>query len=178
MFDRIRDDIRTALETDPAAGSAAEALLYPGLYAVWAHVYLCHPLWSRGNRFAARFVSQFVRFLTGVEIHPGAVLGRRVFIDHGMGVVIGETAVLGDDVNMYHGVTLGGSSSERVKRHPTVEDGASLGANSTLVGDITVGEAANVGAGAVVVDDVPPGATVVGNPAEVVATDDTAVMQS
>ncbi|WP_255149264.1 serine O-acetyltransferase EpsC [Halorarius halobius] len=168
MFDRLHEDVRTALETDPAAGSVAEALLYPGLYAVWLHVYVCNPLWERGHQFTARLVSQLVRGLTGIEIHPAATVGRRVFVDHGMGVVVGETAELGDDVNMYHGVTLGGASSERVKRHPTVEDGVTLGANATLVGDITVGEDAKVGAGAVVVEDVPAGATVVGNPAEVV----------
>lgn len=165
MLDRLRDDIRTALETDPAATSRVEALLYPGLHAVWAHVFLCHPLWTRGFRLAARFLSQWVRWLTGVEIHPGATLGERVFIDHGMGVVIGETAEIGDNVNMYHGVTLGGKTSERVKRHPTVEFEVTLGANATLIGDITVGEGATVGAGAVVTDDVPAGATVTGNPA-------------
>ncbi|MFC7177655.1 serine O-acetyltransferase EpsC [Halosegnis marinus] len=165
MFDRLRDDVRTALDTDPAATSTAEALLYPGLHAVWLHVYLCGPLWGRGHRLLARFLSQVVRFLTGVEIHPGATLGRRVFVDHGIGVVVGETAEVGDDVNMYHGVTLGGRSSERTKRHPTVESGVTLGANATLVGAITVGEGATVGAGAVVVDDVPAGATVAGNPA-------------
>ncbi|RNJ26289.1 serine O-acetyltransferase [Halosegnis longus] len=165
MFNRVRDDIRTALATDPAATSVPEALLYPGLYAVWLHVLLVHPLWTRGWRFTARLLSQLGRGLTGIEIHPGATVGERVFIDHGMGVVIGETAEVGDDVNMYHGVTLGGRSSERVKRHPTVEDDVTLGANATLIGDITIGEGATVGAGAVVVDDVPAGATVVGNPA-------------
>lgn len=166
MLDRIRDDIRTALETDPAATSSVEAVLYPGLHAVWAHVFLCHPLWERGFRITARALSQLVRFLTGVEIHPGATIGRRVFIDHGMGVVVGETAEIDDDVNMYHGVTLGGKSSERVKRHPTVESGVTLGANATLIGNITVCEGATVGAGAVVTDDVPAGATVAGNPAK------------
>jgi len=165
MLDRLHDDIRTALETDPAATSRVEALLYPGLHAVWAHIFLCHPLWTRGFRLTARAISQWVRWLTGVEIHPGATLGERVFIDHGMGVVVGETASIGDDVNMYHGVTLGGKSSERVKRHPTVKSGVTLGANATLIGDITVGEGATVGAGAVVTDDIPSGATVAGNPA-------------
>ncbi|KAB7513924.1 serine acetyltransferase [Halosegnis rubeus] len=166
MFERFRDDVRTALATDPAATSVAEALLYPGLYAVWLHVVLVHPLWTRGRRFTARLLSQLGRGLTGIEIHPGATVGERVFIDHGMGVVVGETAEIGDDVNMYHGVTLGGRSSERVKRHPTVEDDVTLGANATLIGDIVVGEGATVGAGAVVVEDVPAGATVVGNPAQ------------
>jgi|GEM_PF-390730 len=172
MFDRLREDVRTARETDPAAKSAAEVLLYAGLHAVWAYR-LAHRLWTRDLHFTARLVSQFTRFLTGVEIHPGADLGRRVFVDHGMGVVIGETAEIGDDVAMYHGVTLGGDDPRPVKRHPTVGDRVTLGANATLVGDITIGDDASVGAGAVVVDDVPPGATVVGNPAEVVDGGDT-----
>ncbi|ELZ24974.1 serine O-acetyltransferase [Halosimplex carlsbadense 2-9-1] len=167
MFDRLREDVRTARETDPAAKSGAEVLLYAGLHAVWAYR-LAHWLWTRDFHFTARLVSQLTRFLTGVEIHPGADLGRRVFVDHGMGVVIGETAEVGDDVAMYHGVTLGGDDPRPVKRHPTVGDRVTLGANATLVGDITIGDDASVGAGAVVVDDVPPGATVVGNPAEVV----------
>jgi len=171
MIDHIVDDVRTARETDPAAKSTAEVLLYAGLHAVWAYR-LAHWLWVRGFRFTARLLSQITRFLTGVEIHPAADLGRRVFIDHGMGVVVGETAEIGDDVNMYHGVTLGGDDPRPVKRHPTVEDGATLGANSTIVGDIVVGEGASVGAGAVVVDDVPAGATVVGNPAKRVDTPD------
>ena len=165
MFDRLREDVRTACETDPAAKSTAEVLLYAGLHAVWAYR-LAHWLWTRDHHFTARLLSQITRFLTGVEIHPGAKLGRRVFIDHGMGVVVGETAEVGDDVTMYHGVTLGGDDPRPVKRHPTVGDGVTLGAQSTLVGDITVGDDANVGAGAVVVEDIPAGATVVGNPAE------------
>jgi serine O-acetyltransferase len=150
MLDRIREDVRTALENDPAARSVPETLLYPGLHAVWAHAFVCAPLYDRGHGLLARALSQAVRLLTGVEIHPGATLGRRVFIDHGMGVVVGETAEVGDDVLIYHGVT--------------------LGANATLIGDVTVGESATVGAGAVVVDDVPPGVTVAGNPAR--RTDD------
>jgi len=165
MLDTLRSDVRTARETDPAAGSTAEVLLYAGLHAVWLHR-IAHRLDARGHRVAARALAQFCRWLTGVEIDPGADLGERVFVDHGMGVVIGETAEVGDDVTMYHGVTLGGNDPRPVKRHPTVEDGVTLGARSTLVGDITIGEGATVGAGAVVVDDVPPGATVAGNPAE------------
>jgi len=165
MLDTLREDVRTARETDPAAKSTAEVLLYAGLHAVWIHR-VAHWLNERGYRLTARTLAQLNRWLTGVEIDPGAELGRRVFIDHGMGVVIGETAEIGDDVNMYHGVTLGGNDPRPVKRHPTVEDGATLGAQSTLVGDITVGEGAAVGAGAVVSNDVPPGATVVGNPAQ------------
>jgi len=164
MINRLREDVRTAYRTDPAAKSEVETLLYAGLHAVWAYR-LAHWLWKRDYRLTARALSQFVRFLTGVEIHPAADLGRRVFVDHGMGVVIGETARVGDDVTMYHGVTLGGNDPRPVKRHPTVEDDVTLGAQSTLVGDITIGVGATVGAGAVVVDDVPPGATVAGNPA-------------
>jgi serine O-acetyltransferase len=165
MLDTLREDVRTARETDPAAKSTAEVLLYAGLHAVWLHR-IAHWLDEHGHRLTARALAQVNRLFTGVEIDPGAELGRRVFIDHGMGVVIGETAEIGDDVNMYHGVTLGGNDPRAVKRHPTIADGATLGAQSTLVGDITVGEGAAVGAGAVVSNDVPPGATVVGNPAE------------
>jgi len=165
MLDTLTEDVRTARETDPAAKSTAEVLLYAGLHAVWLHR-VAHWLHERGHRLAARALAQLNRLVTGVEIDPGADLGRRVFIDHGMGVVVGETAEIGDDVNMYHGVTLGGNDPRPVKRHPTVESGATLGAQSTLVGDITIGEDATVGAGAVVSKDVPPGATVAGNPAE------------
>ncbi len=155
-------------ERDPAAKGLLEVLLcYPGLHAVWGYR-LAHRLWNRGRggRLVARLISHLMRWLTGVEIHPGASLGRRVTIDHGTGVVIGETAEIGDDVHMYHGVTLGGDTNEPVKRHPTVEDGAQLGANATLLGDITIGEDAAVGAGSVVTGDVEPGATVIGVPAE------------
>lgn len=163
----VREDVRTALKKDPAARSAAGALTYPGLHAVWLHR-IEHALWERDHHLLARTLSQVTRFLTGVEIHPAADIGRRVFIDHGMGTVVGETATVGDDVHLFHGVTLGGDDPRPVKRHPTVGDGATLGANSTLVGDITVGDEATVGAGAVVTDDVPAGATVVGNPARIV----------
>ncbi|MFC5972901.1 serine O-acetyltransferase [Halomarina salina] len=165
MFDRLREDVRTALTNDPAAKSAREVVLtYPGVHAVWLYR-VASRLLNGGHPLAARVLSHLTRVLTGVEIHPGATLGRRVFIDHGMGVVVGETAELGDDVQLFHGVTLGGNSPEPVKRHPTLEDGVTVGANATLVGDITVGEGATVGAGAVVVDDVAPGTTVAGNPA-------------
>jgi len=163
----VVEDVRTALEKDPAARSVPAVLTYPGLHAVWAYR-VAHALWEAGFCLTARVLSQLVRLLTGVEVHPGARLGRRVFIDHGMGVVVGETAAVGDDVHLFHGVTLGGDDHRPVKRHPTVGDGVTLGANATLVGDITVGPGATVGAGAVVVDDVPAGATVAGNPAEVV----------
>ncbi len=160
----VREDLRTAVETDPAAKSWLEALLYPGLHAVWAHR-LCNRIYQAGHPLLARVISHGVRFATGVEIHPAATLGRRVFIDHGMGVVIGETAEVGDDVSMYHGVTLGGDDPNPVKRHPTIGDDVLLGANATLIGDIEVGDGARVGAGAVVIDDVPADTTVAGNPA-------------
>ncbi|WP_336339268.1 serine O-acetyltransferase [Haloarcula brevis] len=174
MFDRLKADIRTALAKDPAATSALEvALTYPGLHAVWAHR-VAHWLWTGDRTLLARLLSHLARFLTGVEIHPAAAVGERVFIDHGMGVVVGETAEIGDDVLLYHGVTLGGTSMRREKRHPTVEDGATLGADASIMGPITVGENASVGAGAVVVDDVPPETTVVGNPAKPVGAAGTA----
>lgn len=170
MFDRIREDVRTALAKDPAATSVLAVLLtYPGLHAVWLHR-IAHRLWRSGFRLSARVLSYFVRLVTGVEIHPAADIGRRLFVDHGMGVVIGETADIGDDVLLYHGVTLGGDSMRREKRHPTLENGVTIGANATLVGDIVVGEGATVGAGAVVVDDVPPETTVAGNPAAPIDT--------
>ncbi|MFC7165474.1 serine O-acetyltransferase [Halospeciosus flavus] len=165
MFDRVREDVRTMRERDPAARSTLEVLLcYPGLHAVWGHL-LAHALWPR-TPLLARLLSQFVRLLTGVEIHPGADVGRRVTIDHGAGVVVGETAEIGDDVHLYHGVTLGGDSPEPVKRHPTVRDGVTIGANATLLGDIEIGENARVGAGAVVTKDVPADVTVAGIPAK------------
>jgi len=166
MFDRLKADIRTALAKDPAATSATEVVLtYPGLHAIWAYR-IAHWLWTGDRKLLARLVSHITRFLTGVEIHPAAEIGERVFIDHGMGIVIGETAEIGDDVLLYHGVTLGGTSMRREKRHPTVEDGATIGADASIMGPITVGEKASVGAGAVVVDDVAPETTVVGNPAK------------
>lgn len=162
----LKEDIRTARTKDPAATSALTvALLYSGVHAVWGYR-IAYALWNRGFHFTGRFLSQFVRFLTGVEIHPAAEIGRRLFIDHGAGVVIGETAEIGDDVMLYHGVTLGGDSMRREKRHPTLEDGVTVGANATLLGDIAVGEAANVGAGSVVIDDVPANTNVAGVPAE------------
>lgn len=159
-------------ERDPAATGCLEVILaYPGLHAVWAHRGI-HWLWNRGFRLVARLLAHIVRVLTGVEIHPGATIGRRVTIDHGMGVVIGETAEIGDDVLLYHSVTLGGDSMRREKRHPTLEDGVTVGANATLLGTITVGEDASVGAGSVVVDDVSAGATVTGVPAKPIDAQD------
>jgi serine O-acetyltransferase len=168
MRERFKEDIRTALAKDPAAKSALEVVLaYPGLHALWAHRFI-HACWNRGFRLTARLLSHVVRFLTGVEIHPGADIGRRCFIDHGAGVVIGETTDIGDDVMLYQGITLGGDTLKDEKRHPTLEDGATVGANATLLGPITVGENASVGAGSVVLESVPPNCTVVGNPAELV----------
>jgi serine O-acetyltransferase len=167
--DRLRDDLDSAARRDPAARSRLELVLcYPGLHAVWLHR-VSHRMWEQpGLRLAARMLSQATRLFTGVEIHPGAVIGRRMFIDHAMGVVIGETAVVGDDVMLYHGVTLGGRSLERVKRHPTIEDGVTIGAGARVLGPITVGAGARIGANAVVVQDVPAGAVVVGVPGRVI----------
>ena len=165
FFAHMREDIRSARRRDPAARSNAEILVaYSGLHAVWWYR-LTHRLWLSRRYFAARVVSQFVRFATGVEIHPGATIGRRMFIDHGMGVVIGETAVIGDDVLIYHGVTLGGRSSTRVKRHPTIGNHVLLGAGAKIIGPITIGDGTKVGSNALVVKDVPPNSVVTGIPA-------------
>ncbi|MEJ2211123.1 MAG: serine O-acetyltransferase [Anaerolineae bacterium] len=166
--DLLREDIETIYRKDPAARSAWEVLTcYPGLHAVWLHR-PAHALWEGGHPFLARLLSHVARFLTGVEIHPGARIGRRFFIDHGSGVVIGETAEVGDDVLMYQGAVLGGTSAERTKRHPSVEDGVVIGANAVLLGNITIGARSKVGSGSVVVESVPVGATVVGIPGRVV----------
>lgn len=171
MLHKIREDIRSVLERDPAATGAISVLLnYPGLHAVWIYR-LNHWLWKRGFRLIARYLSQVARFWTGIEIHPGAQIGRRLFIDHGMGVVIGETAVVGDDVTLYHGVTLGGTSLEKKKRHPTLGNGVVVGNTSSVLGDIVVGDNSRVGAGSVVLRDVPPNSTVVGVPAHIVYRD-------
>jgi len=164
----VREDIRCVSERDPAATSRAAVLLcYPGLHAVWA--YRIHSqLWCRGWKLLARVLSQVTRFGTGVEIHPGARIGRRLFIDHGAGVVIGETAVVGDDVTLYQGVTLGGTGKGDGKRHPTLRDGVFVGSNANILGNIIVGENSRVGAGSVVLRDVPPDSTVVGVPAHIV----------
>ena len=168
LFDRIRDDVNSVLERDPAARSRMEVFLcYPGLWAVWIHR-ISHQLWRRRLRLIARLLSQVGRFLTGVDIHPGALLGRRLFIDHATGVVIGETAIVGSDVTMYQGVTLGGTGKGHGKRHPTVCDGVFIGNNANVLGNITVGENSRVGAGSVVLSDVPPNSTVVGVPAHIV----------
>ena len=164
-------DIEVARERDPAARSTAEVLLcYPGLHAVWLHRG-AHRLWNRGMRLPARLVSQFSRSLTGIEIHPGATIGPGFFIDHGMGVVIGETTEIGEDVTLYQGVTLGGTGKETGKRHPTVQDGVTVGTGANVLGPVVLGEGAKVGAGSIVVKDVPPYSTVVGNPGRPVIVD-------
>lgn len=168
MFNALREDIRSIFDRDPAARTSWEVLTcYPGLHAIILHR-LAHGLWVRRFYWFGRFISHCARFLTGIEIHPGATIGRRFFIDHGMGVVIGETAVIGDDVTLYHGVTLGGTSWNKGKRHPTLADGVVVGAGAQILGPITIGEGAKVGSNAVVVKDVPEGATAVGNPARII----------
>jgi serine O-acetyltransferase len=163
----FREDVETAIARDPAARSRAEVVLaYPGLHALWVHR-VSHAIWLKGHYLPARLLSQLSRAITGVEIHPGARIGRRFFIDHGMGVVIGETAEIGDDVMLYQGVTLGGRSLEKVKRHPTLEDDVVVGSGARVLGAITIGKSAQVGANAVVVRDVPAGAVVVGVPGRV-----------
>lgn len=166
MLSRVREDIAAARRRDPAARSGVEvALLYPGLHAVWGHR-VWHALWLRGMRFIARMGSQLTRWLTGIEIHPGARIGRRFFIDHGTGVVIGETAEIGDDVMIYHGVTLGGRTRDHGKRHPTLEDGVSVGAGAKILGPVRVGARSVVGANAVVTKDAPADSILVGVPAK------------
>ncbi|MDX9699005.1 MAG: serine O-acetyltransferase [Rhodocyclaceae bacterium] len=169
MFSRLREDLASVRERDPAARSTWEVLTcYPGVHALLFHR-LAHAAWRRGFYWLGRFISHVSRFLTGIEIHPGASIGRRVFIDHGMGVVIGETAEIGDDCTIYQGVTLGGTSLYRgAKRHPTLERGVVVGAGAKVLGGFTVGEGAKVGSNAVVVKPVPAGCTAVGNPARVI----------
>jgi serine O-acetyltransferase len=172
LFAELREDIRATMERDPAARSAAEVVLfYPGFHARLAHR-AAHALHTRGVPLVPRGVMHLTRFLTGIEIHPGAVIGRRFFIDHGMGVVIGETAEIGDDVMLYQGVTLGGTSTQRIKRHPTLRDKVTVGAGAKVIGGIEIGENARIGAGSVVVTNVPPNATVIGVPGHIVAFHD------
>ena len=168
MFDRLRDDIRCVLERDPAARSAFEVLTcYPGVHALWMHR-IAHACWSGGLHWLGRFVSHLSRWLTGIEIHPGARVGRGVFMDHGMGIVIGETAEIGDGCTVYQGVTLGGTSlAKGVKRHPTLGRGVIVGAGAKVLGGFTVGDGARIGSNAVVIKEVPQGATAVGNPARI-----------
>jgi len=163
LFQHLREDIKTILEKDPAARSLAEGALF--------YHRIAHSLHTRGFRFPARAISQWSRFLTNIEIHPGATIGRRFFIDHGAGVVIGETAIVGDDVLMYHQVTLGGTSLEKTKRHPTVCNNVLLGMGAKVLGNITVGDGARIGANAVVTRDVPPNTSVVGVPGRILVQD-------
>ena len=172
MFSGMKEDIASVFHRDPAARTRFEVLFcYPGLHAIWFHR-LAHWLWLRDARLLARMLSNLGRWLTGIEIHPGAKLGRRFFIDHGMGVVIGETAEIGDDVTLYQGVTLGGTSWNKGKRHPTLEAGVVVGAGAKVLGPFTVGKGAKVGSNAVVTKAVPAGATVVGIPGRIIVRDD------
>jgi len=168
MFSRLREDIAVVFDRDPADRTKWEVLTcYPGLHALVWHRTVPHRLWTWGLRWLARWLAHWGRWLTGIEIHPGATIGRRVFIDHGMGIVIGETAEIGDDCTLYHGVTLGGTSWNAGKRHPTLGKGVVIGAGAKVLGPILVGEGAKIGSNAVVVRDVPPGATAVGIPARI-----------
>ncbi|MBG4121371.1 serine O-acetyltransferase [Pseudomonas aeruginosa] len=174
MFERVREDIQSVFHRDPAARNALEVLTcYPGLHAVWLHR-LAHGLWTSGWKWLARLVSNFGRWMTGIEIHPGARIGRRFFIDHGMGIVIGETAEIGDDVTLYQGVTLGGTTWNKGKRHPTLGNNVVVGAGAKVLGPFTVGEGAKVGSNAVGTKEVPPGATVVGIPGRIIMREDSA----
>ena len=168
LLSSIREDVLTVLERDPAARSRLEVFLcYSGLHALWFHR-VNHWLWNHGFFLIARWFSQVARFLTGIEIHPGAKIGRRLFIDHGLGVVIGETAIVGDDVTLYQGVTLGGTGKEHGKRHPTIENDVVIGGGAKVLGNITVGRNCRIGAGSVVLRNVPEDSTVVGVPAHII----------
>ncbi|SDM39627.1 serine O-acetyltransferase [Stutzerimonas balearica DSM 6083] len=172
MFERMREDIQSVFHRDPAARNAFEVMTcYPGLHAIWIHR-ASHWLWQHDWKWLARMSSNLARWLTGIEIHPGARIGRRFFIDHGMGIVIGETAEIGDDVTLYHGVTLGGTSWNKGKRHPTLEDGVIVGAGAKILGPFTVGAGAKIGSNAVVTRAVPAGATAVGIPGRIIAKAD------
>ncbi len=168
MFSRIKEDINSVFDRDPAARTNLEVILnYPGLHAIWIHR-VSHKLWRANWKLLARVLSTFSRWMTGIEIHPGAKLARRVFIDHGMGIVIGETAEIGNDVTLYHGVTLGGTSWKAGKRHPTLEDNVVIGAGAQVLGPITIGKGGKVGSNSVVVKDLPANATAVGIPGRIV----------
>jgi serine O-acetyltransferase len=171
MFKRMKEDIGVVFEQDPAARSSLEVFLtYSGLHAIWAHR-LAHKFYKKRFYFLARLISQLSRLFTGIEIHPGAKIGRRFFIDHGMGVVIGETCEIGDNVTVFQGVTLGGTGKEKGKRHPTILDNALIATGAKVLGSITIGENAKIGAGSVVLNDVPPNSTVVGIPGRVKVQD-------
>ncbi len=169
MFNKIKEDLDTIKKKDPAARSSIEIILfYPGFHAVVVHR-LAHFLWSKRWYLLARFISQFSRFVTGIEIHPGAKLGRRLFIDHGMGVVVGETAEIGDDVLIYHGVTLGGTRLDKGKRHPTIGDNVVLGTGAKILGPFRVGDRSRIGANSVVISEVPEDSTVIGVPGHILS---------
>lgn len=171
MFKKLKEDIDVIFEQDPAARSYLEVILtYSGLHAIWSHR-IAHALYKRKFYFFARLISQISRFFTGIEIHPGAIIGRRFFIDHGMGVVIGETCEIGDNVTLYQGVTLGGTGKERGKRHPTVKDNVLISTGAKVLGSITIGQNSKIGAGSVVLKEVPANSTVVGVPGRVVIQD-------
>lgn len=178
MFKQLKEDIEVVFEQDPAARTHFEVMLtYSGLHAIWAHR-VAHFLFKRRMFFLARVVSQISRFFTGIEIHPGAKIGRRFFIDHGMGVVIGETCEIGNNVTVFQGVTLGGTGKEKGKRHPTIKDNALIATGAKVLGSITIGENSKIGAGSVVLQDVPPNSTVVGIPGRVVIQDGIKVRNS
>ena len=168
MLKTIQEDVQSVLDRDPAARSVWEILLcYPGVYAIWIHR-LSHHLWKGGFKLIARWLSQLARSMTGIEIHPGATIGRNFFIDHGMGVVIGETAEIGENVTLYHGVTLGGTSLQKTKRHPTIEDHVVIGAGAKVLGAITIGAHSRIGANAVVVKSSPPNSVIIGVPGQII----------
>ncbi len=168
MLSRMKEDIEVVFERDPAARSSLEVILaYPGVHAIWWHR-LAHWLWERNLKLVARLVSEWTRFTTGIEIHPGATIGRRLFIDHGTGVVIGETAEIGDDCLVYQGVTLGGTSLKKEKRHPTLEDHVMVSAGAAVIGPVRIGRGSRIGAGAVVVSSAPAYSTIVGIPGKVI----------
>ncbi|MGO9059494.1 MAG: serine O-acetyltransferase EpsC [Candidatus Binataceae bacterium] len=170
-LERLREDIQTALDCEPAARSRLEIVLaYPGLHAIWTYR-VAHWMWNHRLKLPARLLSEFGRWLTGVEIHPRATIGRRLFIDHGMGVVVGETCEIGDDVLIYQGVTLGGTSLKKEKRHPTIEDHVMVSTGASVIGPVTIGHGSRIGAGAVVVSSAPPYSTIVGIPGKVVEKD-------
>ena len=172
FFSRLRKDIRVVFERDPAARSVIEVLFcYSGLHAIWFHR-ISHALYKRGWVLIPRMISNLARFLTGIEIHPGATIGKGLFIDHGSGVIIGETAIIGDNVTLYQGVTLGGNGKETGKRHPTLKDNVMVSAGAKIIGSFTIGENSKIGAGSVVIEEVPPNCTVVGVPGHIVKQND------
>jgi serine O-acetyltransferase len=173
LIGRMREDIQAVFDRDPAARTTVEVLLtYPGLHAIWLHR-IAHFLWQHELKLIGRIVSAFSRFLTGIEIHPGAMVGRRLFIDHGTGVEIGETAEIGDDVLLYQGVTLGGTSLRKEKRHPTIEDQVMVSAGAAVIGPVRIGRGSRIGAGAVVVSSAPPYSTIVGIPGKIIEGEST-----